>query len=225
MKTGQTAMTTSRLPLAVGAISLLALAACQAPVPGQENTNATTGAAVGALIGAGVGALTGDNREESIRNAAIGAAIGGGLGAIGGDSLDRQEAELRAQLGSNVGLVNTGSQLIVTMPQDILFATNSATLSPALIGDLQDVARSLNNYPNTTVQVVGHTDSTGDAGFNQTLSEQRAQSVANVLISSGVAPQRVRVIGRGENQPIATNQTAEGRQQNRRVEIIITPNQ
>lgn len=218
-------MTTSRLPLAVGAISLLALAACQAPVPGQENTNATTGAAVGALIGAGVGALTGDNREESIRNAAIGAAIGGGLGAIGGDSLDRQEAELRAQLGSNVGLVNTGSQLIVTMPQDILFATNSATLSPALIGDLQDVARSLNNYPNTTVQVVGHTDSTGDAGFNQTLSEQRAQSVANVLISSGVAPQRVRVIGRGENQPIATNQTAEGRQQNRRVEIIITPNQ
>lgn len=218
-------MITSRSHLAIGAAALLALTACQAPVPGQTNTNATTGAAVGALIGAGVGALTGDNREDSIRNAAIGAAIGGGLGAIGGDTLDRQEAELRAQLGSNVGLVNTGSQLIVTMPQDILFATNSATLSPALIGDLQDVARSLNNYPDTTVQVVGHTDSTGDAGFNQTLSEQRAQSVANVLISSGVSTQRVRVIGRGENQPIATNQTAEGRQQNRRVEIIITPNQ
>jgi outer membrane protein OmpA-like peptidoglycan-associated protein len=216
-------MTTSRISLALGAVSLLALAACQAPVPGQTNQNATAGAAVGALIGAGVGALTGDNREESIRNAAIGAAIGGGLGAIGGDTLDRQEAELRAELGANVGLVNTGSQLIVTMPQDILFATNSATLTPTLIGDLQDVARSLNNYPNTTVQVIGHTDSTGDAAFNQTLSEQRAQSVASVLISSGVAPGRIQTIGRGENAPIATNQTAEGRQQNRRVEIIITP--
>jgi len=218
-------MMTSRISIGLGAISLLALTACQAPLPGQTNQNATTGAAVGALLGAGVGALTGDNREDSIRNAAIGAAVGAGLGAIGGDSLDRQEAELRAQLGSGVGLVNTGSQLIVTMPQDILFATGSATLTPTLIGDLQDVARSLNSYPNTTVQVVGHTDNTGDAAYNQRLSEQRAQSVASVLISSGVAPARVQIVGRGENNPIASNQTAEGRAQNRRVEIIITPNQ
>jgi outer membrane protein OmpA-like peptidoglycan-associated protein len=218
-------MIPSRISLGLGAISLLALTACQAPLPGQTNTNASAGAAVGALLGAGVGALTGDNREDSIRNAAIGAAVGAGLGAIGGDSLDRQEAELRAQLGSGVGLVNTGSQLIVTMPQDILFATGSATLTPTLIGDLQDVARSLNTYPNTTVQVVGHTDNTGDAAYNQRLSEQRAQSVASVLISSGVAPSRVQIVGRGENNPIASNQTAEGRQQNRRVEIIITPNQ
>ncbi len=218
-------MIPSRISLGLGAISLLALTACQAPLPGQTNTNASAGAAVGALLGAGVGALTGDNREDSIRNAAIGAAVGAGLGAIGGDSLDRQEAELRAQLGSGVGLVNTGSQLIVTMPQDILFATGSATLTPTLIGDLQDVARSLNAYPNTTVQVVGHTDNTGDAAYNQRLSEQRAQSVASVLISSGVAPSRIQIVGRGENNPIASNQTAEGRQQNRRVEIIITPNQ
>ena len=218
-------MMTSRISIGLGAISLLALTACQAPLPGQTNQNATTGAAVGALLGAGVGALTGDNREDSIRNAAIGAAVGAGLGAIGGDSLDRQEAELRAQLGSGVGLVNTGSQLIVTMPQDILFATGSATLTPTLIGDLQDVARSLNSYPNTTVQVVGHTDNVGDAAYNQRLSEQRAQSVASVLISSGVAPARVQIVGRGENNPIASNQTAEGRAQNRRVEIIITPNQ
>jgi len=216
---------TRRLPLALGAASLLALTARQAPLPGQTNTNATTGAAVGALLGAGVGALTGDNREEAIRNAAIGAVVGGGLGAVGGDTLDRQEAELRAQLGANVGLVNTGSQLIVTMPQDILFAVDSATLTPTLIGDLQDVARSLNSYPNTTVQVVGHTDNTGDAAYNQRLSEQRAQSVASVLINGGVAPSRINIVGRGENNPIASNQTAEGRQQNRRVEIIITPNQ
>jgi outer membrane protein OmpA-like peptidoglycan-associated protein len=218
-------LATRRLPLALGAVSLLALTACQAPLPGQTNENATAGAAVGALLGAGVGALTGDDREEAIRNAAIGAVIGGGLGAVGGDSLDRQEAELRAQLGANVGLVNTGSQLIVTMPQDILFAVDSATLTPTLIGDLQDVARSLNNYPNTTVQVVGHTDNTGDAAYNQRLSEQRAQSVASVLINGGVAPSRLNIVGRGENNPIASNQTAEGRQQNRRVEIIITPNQ
>jgi outer membrane protein OmpA-like peptidoglycan-associated protein len=216
-------MTTSRLPLALGAISLVALSACQAPLPGQSTIKTETGAVVGGLIGAGVGALTAQNGGDAVRNAAIGAAIGAGLGAIGGNSLDRQEAELRAQLGTGVGLVNTGSQLIVTMPQDILFATGSATLTPTLIGDLQDVAASLNKYPDSVVQVVGHTDNTGDAGFNQRLSEQRAQSVASVLIGSGVAPSRIQIVGRGETSPIASNQTPEGRQQNRRVEIIITP--
>jgi len=216
-------MTTSRLPLALGAISLVALSACQAPLPGQSTVNAETGAVVGGLIGAGVGALTAQNGGDAVRNAAIGAAVGAGLGAIGGTNLDRQEAELRAQLGTGVGLVNTGSQLIVTMPQDILFATGSATLTPTLIGDLQDVAASLNKYPDSVVQVVGHTDNTGDAGFNQRLSEQRAQSVASVLIGSGVAPSRIQIVGRGETSPIASNQTPEGRQQNRRVEIIITP--
>ena len=216
-------MTTSRLPLALGAISLVALSACQALLPGQSTIKTETGAVVGGLIGAGVGALTAQNGGDAVRNAAIGAAIGAGLGAIGGNSLDRQEAELRAQLGTGVGLVNTGSQLIVTMPQDILFATGSATLTPTLIGDLQDVAASLNKYPDSVVQVVGHTDNTGDAGFNQRLSEQRAQSVASVLIGSGVAPSRIQIVGRGETSPIASNQTPEGRQQNRRVEIIITP--
>lgn len=216
-------MTLLKLPLALATISALALTACQAPIPGQTNTNAQTGAAVGSVLGAAVGALTGDNNDERLRNAAIGAAVGAGLGAIGGDSLDRQEAELRSQLGAGVGLVNTGSQLIVTMPQDILFATNSATLTSTLIGDLQDVAASLNRYPGTVASVVGHTDNTGTAAFNQDLSVRRAQSVASVLINGGVAPTRVRVIGQGETQPVASNQTPEGRAQNRRVEIIITP--
>ena len=216
-------MTTFRFPLAFGAISLVALSACQAPLPGQSTVNAETGAVVGGLIGAGVGALTAQNGGDAVRNAAIGAAVGAGLGAIGGTNLDRQEAELRNELSAGVGLVNTGSQLIVTMPQDILFATGSATLTPTLIGDLQDVARSLNKYGDTMVQVVGHTDNVGDAGFNQRLSEQRAQSVASVLIGSGVATPRIQIVGRGENSPIASNQTPEGRAQNRRVEIIITP--
>lgn len=218
-------MTFVKLPLAFAAASALALTACQAPLPGQGNQNTQQGAAVGAGIGAVIGAISGDNREERIRNAAIGAVIGGGLGAAGGANLDRQEAELRGQLGSNVGIVNNGTSLVVTLPQDILFAVDSTALTGALQNDLFSVAASLNRYPDTTVNVIGHTDNTGAASYNQDLSQRRAQAVASVLINAGVTPQRIRSIGRGEDAPIASNLTPEGRQQNRRVEIIITPNQ
>ncbi|EPX84908.1 Outer membrane protein [Rubellimicrobium thermophilum DSM 16684] len=216
-------MTFARFTLSLSAISVLGLAACQAPLPGQTTENTRTGALVGAGLGALVGAATADNDDERLRQAAIGAALGAGAGAVVGNQLDRQEAELRAQLGSNVGLVNTGNQLIVTLPNDILFATDSAALTPTLQNDLRAVAASLNRYPNTTVNVIGHADSTGPAAYNQNLSEQRARAVANVLISAGVDPRRINVIGRGEDAPIASNQTPEGRQANRRVEIVITP--
>ncbi len=218
-------MTFTKLPVVAALVSALALTACQAPVPGQTNDNAQQSALIGAGIGAVLGAATGSDSEERFRNAAIGAAAGSVLGGVAGTNLDRQEAELRNELGAGVGIVNTGSQLIVTMPQDILFATDSATLTATLQGDLQDVAASLNRYPDTTVNVVGHTDNTGTAAYNLDLSQRRAQSVASVLISAGVAPQRVRVTGLGENQPVASNQTPEGRALNRRVEMIITPNQ
>ncbi|MBM1220301.1 OmpA family protein [Ponticoccus sp. SC2-23] len=212
-----------KLPVAAfAAISVLALSACE-PVPGQENTNLQRGAAVGAGIGAVVGALSGDSTQERIENAAIGAVVLGGAGAIGGTLLDRQEAELRNQLGSNVGIQNTGDQLIVNLPNDILFAVDSATLTGQLQSDLLTVARSLNNYPNTRVTVEGHTDNTGSAEYNQDLSERRAQSVASVLISGGVSPSRITSIGRGENAPVASNLDSAGRALNRRVEIIITP--
>lgn len=217
-------MTFAKFPMAIAAISALTLAACQAPVPGQTNDNTRQGALVGAGLGAVLGAATGDNRDDRVRRAAIGAALGGGLGAIGGNNLDRQEAELRQQLGANVGIVNNGSNLTVTLPQDILFAVDSASLTSALQNDLRAVAASLNRYPETTVNVIGHTDNTGAASYNQDLSQRRAQAVSSVLINAGVAPARVRAIGRGEDQPIASNLTPEGRQQNRRVEIIITPN-
>ncbi len=217
-------MTFAKFPLALAAVSALALTACQAPLPGQTNDNARQGALVGAGLGAVLGAVTGDNRDERIRNAAIGGALGAGLGAIGGSNLDRQEAELRQQLGANVGIVNNGSNLTVTLPQDILFAVDSASLTSALQNDLRAVAASLNRYPDTTVNVIGHTDNTGAAAYNQDLSQRRAQAVSSVLVNAGVAPARVRAIGRGEDQPIASNLTPEGRQQNRRVEIIITPN-
>jgi outer membrane protein OmpA-like peptidoglycan-associated protein len=160
-----------------------------------------------------------------VRSRVTTATIGGGLGAVGGANLDRQEAELRGQLGSNVGIVNNGSSLVVTLPQDILFAVDSTTLTGGLQNDLVSVAASLNRYPDTTVNVIGHTDNTGAASYNQDLSQRRAQAVASVLINAGVGPQRIRSIGRGEDAPIASNLTPEGRQQNRRVEIIITPNQ
>ncbi|ARO13473.1 OmpA/MotB domain protein [Ketogulonicigenium robustum] len=216
-------MTFSKLSLGVAAASMLALAACQAPLPGQTNENTRQGAMVGAGLGAVVGALTGNDANDRWRNAAVGAAVGGGLGAVGGASLDRQEAELRQSLGSNVGIVNNGQNLTVTMPQDVLFGVDSTAVSVQSQTDLRTVASSLNRYPNTSISVIGHTDSTGSASYNQDLSVRRAQSVASVLINSGVTSNRIYTVGRGATQPVATNATAEGRQANRRVEIVITP--
>jgi outer membrane protein OmpA-like peptidoglycan-associated protein len=123
-----------------------------------------------------------------------------------------------------VSVTNTGSALIVNLPQDILFATDSASLRPDLTQDLAAVARSLMTYPDTTVQVIGHTDNTGSAAYNQDLSQRRAVSVASVLVANGVPNFRVAALGRGEDQPIASNLSEAGRAQNRRVEIIIRPN-
>lgn len=216
-------MPIARISLMAAAASTLALAACQAPLPGQTTQQTQQGALYGAGIGALAGALTGDDTDERIRNAAIGAVAVGAVGATIGANLDRQEAELRQSLGGNVGIDNTGSQLIVTLPQDILFAVDSTSVSSGSRGDLSAVAASLNRYPDTTVNVIGHTDSTGEAAYNADLSQRRAQAVAQVLIGAGVSGSRVATIGRGEDQPVASNQTAEGRQQNRRVEIVITP--
>jgi len=218
-------MTLSKMSLAVALSGVLVLTACEEMQdPNNPNRNTQQGAAIGAAAGALIGIAAGDNAQERRRGAVFGAAIGAGLGGVAGASLDRQEAELRQQLGSNATIVNTGNQLIVTLPQDILFATGDANLSGALRGDLTALASSINSYPNTTVNVIGHADNTGSAAFNQDLSARRAQAVSSVLIQSGVAPSRIRSIGRGEDAPIATNLTPEGRALNRRVEITITPN-
>jgi len=217
-------MTFSKFTTVLAATSLLALTACQAPLPGQGTGNTQQGALVGAGLGAVLGAISGSDRDERLQNAVIGGVLGGGLGAAIGNDLDRQEAELRQQLGANVGVFNDGNQLIVTLPQDILFAVDSATLSGGLQNDLRAVAASLNRYPNTRINVIGHTDNTGEAGYNLNLSQRRAQAVGSVLINAGVTPARINTIGRGEDQPVSSNLTPDGRQQNRRVEIIITPN-
>lgn len=219
-----TEMTIAKFSLTAATLAVLAVSGCEMTDPNNPNRNTQTGAAAGAALGALVGIAAGDTVEERRRGAVLGAIIGGGIGAIGGQQLDQQEAELRQQMGGQVGIVNTGSQLIVTLPQDILFATNSTSLTGSMQNDLYTLAGSLNRYPNTTVNVLGHTDNVGAAAYNLDLSQRRAQAVASVLINSGVSAARVRAIGIGEDRPIADNLTAQGRQQNRRVEIIITPN-
>lgn len=218
-------MTLSKMSLAVALSGVMVLTACETVTdPNNPNRNAQTAAAIGAGFGAIIGGNNADNVRDRNRGAVVGALVGAGVGAGIGTLLDRQEAELRQDLGSNAQIVNTGSQLIVTLPQDILFATNSADLTGSLRGDLSTLAASMNRYPNSTINVIGHADNTGSAALNQDLSARRAQAVSSVLIQSGVAPNRIRSIGRGEDAPIATNLTPEGRALNRRVEITITPN-
>jgi len=217
-------MTHIRIPLIAALAAVTLVAACEdpgAPGTGQPGDRTQQGVIVGGILGAVTGALVSDNKGQG---AIKGAVLGAGAGAVVGYSLDKQEAELRSQLGGGATITNTGDRLIVTMPQDILFATDSATLRSDLQGDLRTIASSLNSYPNTTVQVIGHTDNTGAASYNQALSERRAAAVAGVLINGGVSAGRVRTFGAGEDQPIASNLTAEGRAQNRRVEIVIVPN-
>lgn len=211
-----------KLPLAFAAASLAFVAACDTNGPnGNQNTN--QGALIGAGLGALTGLITGDSPRERRDNVILGAALGAAGGGLIGSQLDKQEEELRASLGNDVGIVNNGQNLTVTLPQDILFATNSTTVSGRSQADLRTLAQSINQYPNTTVNVIGHTDNVGGAAFNFDLSQRRAQAVTSVLINSGVAASRIRSIGRGEDTPVATNLTAEGRQANRRVEIVITP--
>ncbi len=210
----------SRPVLLVGAAALF-VAAC-APDPNNPQNRTMTGALTGAAVGGIVGAATGDG---SARRAVGGAIIGGTAGALIGQQLDRQAEDLRRQLGDNVDIRNTGQELILTLPQDLLFAVDSATLRPDLQSDLRVIAVNLVNYPRSDVIVIGHTDNTGTAAYNQSLSERRAASVAQVLRSQGVAANRIQTIGRGLTQPIASNATPEGRRQNRRVEIFIRPHQ
>ncbi|WP_299922964.1 OmpA family protein [uncultured Pelagimonas sp.] len=211
-------------PIFLAAAAALGLTACTSG-PVFEETDPNRKAKSGALIGAGLGAVAGNLAGGGDTAATVaGAVVGAATGGLIGNQLDKQEAELRQQLGNNVGIRNTGDRLIVTMPQDILFATDSAELRPTLTSDLRDVAQSLLAYPDTTAQVIGHTDSDGEAAYNLDLSERRARSVASVLLSEGVPSGRVQSIGQGEDQPIASNLTPEGKAQNRRVEIVILPN-
>ncbi|MCG6900643.1 MAG: OmpA family protein [Gammaproteobacteria bacterium] len=191
------------------------------PYTGEEQASkAGMGAGIGAVAGGLIGAATGGNRNAILLGMGIGAISGGGVGYY----MDKQEDKLRAQLQSTgVSVTRNGDNIILNMPGNITFATNSSNISADFYPVLDSVALVINEYEKTYIDINGHTDSTGAESYNQTLSEARADSVARYLESQKVVAARIITRGMGESQPIATNDTPEGRALNRRVEIILTP--
>lgn len=199
---------------------------------GACTTNPETGnkrisrAAIGGVAGAVGGYFLGDliggkrDRTEKIVGAGIGAVAGAGIGAY----MDAQEKKLREETaGTGVDVIREGDNLMLRMPSGITFAYDRADVQPQFQPVLNDVAKVLKDYPSTYIDVYGHTDSDGSDTYNQGLSERRAQSVANYLGLQGVQSARMATRGFGEVQPIASNATADGKAQNRRVEIKIVP--
>ncbi|MFZ5748123.1 MAG: OmpA family protein [Pseudomonadota bacterium] len=193
------------------------------PVTGEKRLS---NAAIGGIGGAFGGYLLGDiiggrhDRTEKL----VGAGIGGIAGAAIGSYMDRQERDMRQRTaGTDVRVVRQGDELVLSMPSGITFDTDSATIQPQFRNTLDQVADVLRQYNQTYIDVYGHTDSTGSDAYNQQLSERRASSVADYLSSHGVQGARIATRGFGETQPIASNDTEEGRAANRRVEIKIVP--
>ena len=187
----------------------------------QANKRTAIGAGAGAAIGAAAGTLVGGNDR---RNALVGAGIGLLAGGAVGQYLDRQQRALQQDLaGTGATVQRQGDALNVILPAGITFPTDSATLQPAFYPTVNQVANTLQQYPQSYIDVVGFTDNTGSVTYNQQLSERRAQAVANALTARGVNAARIVAYGKGEAQPIATNETPEGRQANRRVELRIVP--
>jgi outer membrane protein OmpA-like peptidoglycan-associated protein len=217
---------TARAALLIGAAALTACSTTD-PYTGMPVRNNTgTGALTGAGVGAVLGYLTNTNKgEQGRKNALIGAGIGALAGGAVGNYMDRQQADLRRSLEtSGVMIRRNGDQIVLVMPSDVTFAVDKSDVQPQFTRVLDDVARTLNAYPQTTIDVVGHADSSGGAEYNQGLSERRASAVADYLTRQGrVITDRVFVAGMGSRQPIADNATAAGRAQNRRVEIILRP--
>ena len=218
----------TRITRALGAILLSGsvLAGCTAnPVTGESQASRTAigvgaGAALGALAGTAVGGSKNAQRNAILIGAGIGALTGGAIGAY----VDQQEAALRAELqATGVGVRRNGNELFLIMPSNITFQTDSASIQPGFTRTLESVATVLKRFNRTLIDVYGHTDNTGSDAYNQQLSESRANSVASFLAARGIRPDRMIVSGFGESRPVATNASAQGREQNRRVEIRITP--
>lgn len=224
-QSGQLASGFRLRPAALALVTALAVGSvgCQTtnPYTGEQQTSkATIGAGIGAVGGALAGALISGKRKNVLLGAGLGALAGG----LAGNYMDQQEAKLRAQLqGTGVSVTRVGDQIILNMPGNITFATNSADISSGFYPVLDSVALVVNEFEKTYVDVVGHTDSTGSREYNQQLSVRRAQSVAGYLQSQKVLPERLLTRGMGPDSPVASNDTPEGRALNRRVEIILTP--
>jgi outer membrane protein OmpA-like peptidoglycan-associated protein len=212
----------SKSLLAISLALTLGLGACTTnPYTGEKQASkAGMGAGIGAVAGGLIGAATGGDRNAILLGMGIGAIAGGGVGYY----MDKQEDKLRMQLQSTgVSVTRNGDNIILNMPGNVTFATNSSNISPDFYRVLDSVALVINEFEKTYIDINGHTDSTGAESYNQTLSEARANSVARYLESQKVVSARIVTRGMGESQPIADNDTPEGRALNRRVEIILTP--
>ena len=210
----------SRIQITALALGSLLLVGC-ASTGNPDTAKTRSGAAIGAGIGAVIGLLS---KGDKFDNAAIGAAIGGLGGAAIGNYQDQQERKLRAQLANTgVEVQRVGNNITLDMPGGVTFATNSADINANFYTVLDQVATTLGEFNQTVIEVAGHTDSTGARAYNTTLSERRAGSVVSYLSGRGVARERMIAVGAGPDHPVDTNETAEGRAQNRRVEITIVP--
>ncbi len=183
----------------------------------------SSGALIGAGAGAGVGAVVGNQTGSTARGAIIGAVVGGLAGTIIGNQMDQQAKGIKQTVtGATVERVGEGIQ--VTFASGLLFAFDASQVLPNAATNLRNLAVSLNQYPNTNVLIVGHTDASGAADYNQALSERRAQAAADYLVSQGVSASRLHTVGRGETEPVASNATDAGMALNRRVEVAIYAN-
>jgi outer membrane protein OmpA-like peptidoglycan-associated protein len=218
-------MKSSIIVAGLAALSLSACTTMNAYTGEQQLSSTTGGTMIGAGTGAVVGALAGAATGNDPRIAAlIGAGLGGLTGAAVGHYMDQQEAELRAQLQSTgVSVTRVGNQIILNMPSNITFDTDSSTVKPDFNQTLVSVGLVLKKFNKTIVDVYGHTDNTGSDAHNQDLSQRRAVSVATILANQGIDQRRFYIEGKGEGDPIASNATETGRSQNRRVEIQISP--
>lgn len=207
-------------------VSCALVAGCTTTDPNtgeRKASNTAKDAGIGAIAGAVLGAATSSHKDRT-RGVLTGAAIGGTIGGVVGHRADKQEAELRDKLAnSGVEVQRQGDTINLVVPGAISFDTNSAQLAPNFYESLNKVATSLKQYPDSNVQIVGHTDSTGAASYNQQLSVNRANAVVVYLSAQGVEQSRMQAVGMGASQPVADNKTIEGRAKNRRVEIKIIP--
>ena len=211
----------------IALLAAMVVAGCTTdPYTGQKKiANTTIGAGTGAALGALGGLIVGKTTNASTRKSVL---IGAGIGALTGGGIglyqDKQEAKLREELrNTGVSVTRNGDTIILNMPSNITFASGASSIRPEFFRVLNSVALVLREYNRTIVNVYGHTDSDGSDQFNQQLSEQRGVNVARYLVSQGTDTRRYHVVGYGEERPIASNATSDGKARNRRVEIEISP--
>jgi outer membrane protein OmpA-like peptidoglycan-associated protein len=216
---------TNRFLAGTAIIAMLGTTACVTnPETGEQRVSrAAIGGVVGAVGGYLIGDLVGGRRDRTER--IVGAGLGAVAGVAIGTYMDRQQRELeQATAGTDTEVIRDGDNLYLQMPGSVAeFDVDSSAIRPQFRSTLDDIAQTLTSYPETYVDVYGHTDSDGSDAYNLALSQRRAQSVADYLVTRGVQRARIATEGFGESQPIASNATAEGKQQNRRVEIRIVP--